>query len=117
LQELAAPQEVYFYDKDWTLFGTRSSLVSQLSSITAISPSILMPPTGLLIRDLLDDVPVARRMSWAAKRQATKKEDIAYCLLGIFGVNMPMLYGEGAQAFVRLQEEIIKDNNDLTIFA
>jgi hypothetical protein len=117
LQELVAPQEVYFYDKDWTLFGTRSSLVSQLSSITAISPSILMPPPGLLIRDLLDDVPVARRMSWAAKRQTTKKEDIAYCLLGIFGVNMPMLYGEGAQAFVRLQEEIIKDNNDLTIFA
>ncbi|KAK0386524.1 hypothetical protein NLU13_6359 [Sarocladium strictum] len=117
LQELVAPQEVFFYDKDWTLFGTRSSLVAQLSSITAISGSVLSPPEGSLIRDLLDEIPVDRRMSWASNRQTTKKEDTAYCLLGIFGVNMPMLYGEGSQAFVRLQEEIIEDNNDLTIFA
>jgi len=56
-------------------------------------------------------------MSWAATRETTRIEDIAYCLLGIFGVNMPMLYGEGQRAFTRLQEEIAKETNDLSIFA
>jgi hypothetical protein len=56
-------------------------------------------------------------MSWASMRQTTKPEDIAYCLLGIFDVNMPLLYGEGHKAFIRLQEEIIKQTDDETILA
>ncbi|KAK8093995.1 hypothetical protein PG997_000680 [Apiospora hydei] len=117
LQETIAPRKAYFYDGSWRFFGTRESLCRELSSITGIDASILSPPPGAEIRDLLADTPVARRMSWAANRQTTKLEDTAYCLIGLFGVNMPMLYGEGAQAFVRLQEEIIRDNNDLTLFA
>jgi hypothetical protein len=65
----------------------------------------------------LADVPVAVRMSWAATRETTREEDMAYCLLGIFDVNMPMLYGEGEKAFIRLQEEIIKQSPDMSIFA
>lgn len=42
---------------------------------------------------------------------------MAYCLLGIFDINMPMLYGEGKKAFRRLQDEIIKQSSDLSIFA
>jgi hypothetical protein len=57
-------------------------------------------------------------MSWVASRSTTREEDIAYCLLGIFGVSMPLLYGEGIKAFTRLQEEIIKlASTDLSIFA
>jgi hypothetical protein len=56
-------------------------------------------------------------MSWVANRETTRPEDMSYCLLGIFNINMPMLYGEGAKAFQRLQEEIIKRTNDLSIFA
>jgi hypothetical protein len=56
-------------------------------------------------------------MSWAAKRVTTRKEDIAYCLLGIFNVNMPLIYGEGERAFIRLQEEIMKEKNDLSLLA
>jgi hypothetical protein len=56
-------------------------------------------------------------MSWAAKRQTTRIEDLAYCLMGVFGVNMPMLYGEGYRAFIRLQEEIMKASDDDSIFA
>jgi hypothetical protein len=56
-------------------------------------------------------------MSWASNRQTTRVEDIAYSLLGIFDINMPMLYREGEKAFIRLQEEIIKKSNDLSIFA
>jgi hypothetical protein len=55
-------------------------------------------------------------MSWLSRRQTTRVEDIAYCMLGIFDINMPLLYGEGLKAFVRLQEEIIKVSNDHTLF-
>jgi hypothetical protein len=56
-------------------------------------------------------------MYWASSRQTTRVEDLAYCLLGIFGVHMPLIYGEGQNAFRRLQEEIVKRSNDLTILA
>ncbi|UKZ66567.1 uncharacterized protein TrAtP1_007739 [Trichoderma atroviride] len=57
-------------------------------------------------------------MSWAANRQTTRPEDMAYCLLGLFDINMPLLYGEGrVKAFKRLQEEIIKSTNDDSIYA
>ncbi|CAK7208584.1 hypothetical protein SEUCBS140593_000222 [Sporothrix eucalyptigena] len=59
----------------------------------------------------------AERMSWASKRTTTRKEDMAYCLLGIFGINMPLLYGERDRAFIRLQKEIIANHNDLSILS
>jgi hypothetical protein len=65
----------------------------------------------------LEQASVAKRMSWASGRSTTREEDIAYCLLGIFNVNMPLLYGEGHKAFVRLQEEIMKVSTDQSLFA
>ena len=57
-------------------------------------------------------------MSWAAKRKTKRDEDLAYCLLGIFGVAMPMVYGEGCeQAFFRLQEQIMRTSRDDSILA
>lgn len=56
-------------------------------------------------------------MTWAAYRQTTRTEDMAYCLLGIFDINMPLPYGEGMKAFQRLQKEIIETSSDLSIFA
>ncbi|PMD32713.1 HET-domain-containing protein [Hyaloscypha variabilis F] len=111
LQELIAPKVVEFYDKEWTLRGTKCSLVRALEAITGIDGQVLRDST------VLADIPVARRMSWAANRKTTRVEDTAYCLLGIFDVSMPMLYGEGGKAFIRLQEEIAREANDLTLFA
>jgi hypothetical protein len=56
-------------------------------------------------------------MSWASNRITTRTEDEAYCMLGILGVHMPLLYAEGENAFRRLQEELIKISDDETIFA
>jgi hypothetical protein len=56
-------------------------------------------------------------MSSASNRTTTRIEDIAYSLLGIFNVNLAMIYGEGEKAFLRLQEEIIKRSVDHSIFA
>lgn len=49
-------------------------------------------------------------MSWASQRQTTRKEDTAYCLMGLFDVIMPLLYGEGERAFERLQEEKMRSS-------
>jgi hypothetical protein len=57
-------------------------------------------------------------MSWAASRVTTRAEDRAYSLLGLFDVNMPLLYGEGERkAFLRLQGEIMKNSDDHSLFA
>ncbi|KAI1110980.1 heterokaryon incompatibility protein-domain-containing protein [Nemania sp. NC0429] len=110
LQELIAPKHVEFYDRDWNLFGPKTQLAPILSWITSVDSAVLRGGP-------LDHVLVGRRMSWAANRQTRRVEDLAYCLLGIFDINMPLLYGEGEKAFTRLQEEIIRSSNDLSIFA
>ncbi len=111
LQELIAPSKVIFLDKEWQKIGTKSSLQDDLSRITHI------PVNVLLGDDNLESVSVAQRMSWAVKRETRKIEDRAYSLMGIFGINMPLFYGEGKRAFVRLQEEIMKVSDDHSIFA
>jgi hypothetical protein len=111
LSQLLAPSRVEFYDQDWHFRGTKSDLKNLIADISQIVTEVLENPDGLY------RLPVAQRMSWAAKRQTTRIEDAAYCLLGIFQVNLPMLYGEGQRAFLRLQEEIVKETNDLSIFA
>lgn len=111
LQELIAPKTVEFYDRKWNFRGTKADLSRAISAVTGIDGDVLRDSSALF------QIPVARRMSWAAGRQTSRLEDNAYSLLGIFDVNMPMLYGEGEKAFLRLQEEIAKETNDLTLFA
>ncbi|KAI0891402.1 heterokaryon incompatibility protein-domain-containing protein [Annulohypoxylon nitens] len=110
LQELLAPSVLIFYTSDWTSIGTRAELKTPIAEITHISLEFFR-------YGQLNDFSIAQRMSWAAHRQTTRIEDQAYCLLGIFGVTMPLVYGEGKRAFVRLQEEIIKESYDQSIFA
>lgn len=109
-EELIAPMFVEFYDKEWNEIGTKSSLCDHISEVTGIDSAILRgsDPT---------EKSIAERMSWAASRSTTRVEDAAYCLMGLFDVFMPMLYGEGSRAFIRLQEEIMKQSEDYTIFA
>jgi hypothetical protein len=111
LQELLAPSSVVFYLQNWTIYGTKSFLKDEISRITGIPVRAITEP------DTLSFFSVAQRISWASNRQTTRLEDISYCLLGILGVHMPLLYGEGTRAFIRLQEEVIKVGTDPTIFA
>jgi hypothetical protein len=108
LQELLAPEIVVFYDHDWNEIGTRTELGSLIALITGIDTESLYRPLNACI---------AQKMSWVSERETLREEDMAYCLLGLFDVNMPLLYGEGKKAFVRLQLEIIKQSDDDSIFA
>jgi hypothetical protein len=112
LQELIAPAQVKFYDSKWRYFGTKRDLASVISKITGISEALLQGK-----RDL-KNFSCAQKMSWAAIRQTTRPEDRTYSLLGLFGVSLPLIYdGDGSKAFKRLQEEIIKNSTDQSIFA
>lgn len=112
LQELIAPRQLDFYSQTWTRLGSKSE--GRLLTIASVTTGIDEPYlTGE--GDLLE-VSVSKKMSWLSKRTTTRLEDMAYCMLGIFDVNMPLMYGEGKKAFTRLQEEIIRFCYDHTIF-
>ncbi|KAF9226111.1 HET-domain-containing protein [Gyrodon lividus] len=119
LQELLAPKTVQFFKADWTPLSVCgryhhnykdcTDCVGLLASITGIQENFIVwfePGTKN----------VKERMSWAAHRKTTKPEDISYCLLGIFDVQMPVMYGEREKAFVRLQESIMKKSTDPSLF-
>ncbi|KIM59684.1 hypothetical protein SCLCIDRAFT_61840, partial [Scleroderma citrinum Foug A] len=111
LQELIAPSNVEFFNKEWKYIGSKRTHACTLEETTGV-------PERILTDGLYGDRPcVAQIMSWAANRTTTRVEDRAYSLMGLLGVNMPMLYGEGKKAFHRLQLEIIRTSNDQSIFA
>ncbi|KAI8626886.1 heterokaryon incompatibility protein-domain-containing protein [Xylariaceae sp. FL1651] len=134
LQELIAPAKVEFYNANWKCLGIRDLLASRLASITGISTTVLGRASGCRdhshaqnnakwciacgnVLAALSLMSIAAKMSWASERQTTRGEDMAYCLMGLFEVNMPLLYGEGPEkAFQRLQEEIVKTSTDQSLF-
>jgi hypothetical protein len=101
LQELIAPTSVEFFSREGEYIGDKKSLERQIHDITQI-------PISALKGTPLSDFSVDERKRWAAERETKKKEDKAYCLLGIFNVFIPLIYGEGDHAFTRLEEEIKK---------
>lgn len=145
LQELIAPTYVNFYDRNWHFINDKISISSELSRITRIDESLLRcghtldPPLLEHHRPVpgdtwnkcscgrpafvdrlsqLQDYCVAQKMAWASTRETTRQEDEAYCLMGLFEVNMPLLYGEGhSRAFFRLQREMLENTMDQSILA
>ena len=115
LQVLLAPSDIKFFDCQWRHIGNKTDLVPILTDITGIPQDILihgLPPQHNPYRPS-----VAQIMSWAADRHTSKVEDQAYSLVGLFGIHLAVQYGEKEFAFQRLQEAIIKEYNDHTIFA
>lgn len=103
LQELLPSTNVVFLTKSWALIRHLSVLAPVLAEINGIDDTILLGGS-----DWRRQTSVAQRMSWAARRKAKRQEDRAYLLMGIFGVSMPIIYGEGLErAFVRPQKEVM----------
>ena len=112
LQEIIAPSEVKFYGEDWLEIGQKRYMSRLLSEITKVQEAVLLDPNNNL-----EDICVSQKMYWASGRRTTRLEDRAYSLIGLFNVSIPILYGEGTRAFMRLQEEIIRVSFDYTLFA
>ncbi|EXL70116.1 hypothetical protein FOPG_14011 [Fusarium oxysporum f. sp. conglutinans race 2 54008] len=116
LQELIAPPNVSFFSSNWTLIATKSELAPCITEITGIPWSCLLK--GRLSKaHPLRRYSVAQRMAWASSRSTTRIEDQAYSLLGLFDISMPLVYGEGFEAFTRLLGEIIHKYADHSFFA
>ena len=108
LQELLAPKSVEFFSSEGLTLGDKRSLEGVINRITGI-------PIRALRGDVLETFSVADRMSWAANRQITRPEDESYCLLGIFGVHIPFIYGEERNAAVRINDPIEGRSNQSRI--
>ncbi|KAJ2898044.1 het domain [Zalerion maritima] len=113
LSELIAPAKMEFYAHDWSHLGSKTNdkFLKLLSKASGVPMDILNGEVEL------DDVCIATRMQWAARRQTTRVEDVGYSLLGIFGVQMSVNYGEGSSAFIRMQQEILPKTHDQSLFA
>jgi tetratricopeptide (TPR) repeat protein len=109
LQELLAPFSVEFFSADYKRLGDKLSLESLICERTGLPVEALRGynPTEFSVNE---------RVSWVAKRETKHEEDMAYSLLGIFGVFLPLIYGEGREnAFIRLRDEIDKRSRNLQL--
>ncbi|RMZ92267.1 hypothetical protein DV736_g458, partial [Chaetothyriales sp. CBS 134916] len=103
-----------FCNKFWEVIASKAEIGAELSAISRI-PLIFLNDTVSPSDNKLCSI--AMRMSWVSHRQTTRVEDMAYCMLGLFDVHMPLIYGEGRKAFMRLQLEILKKSDDDSIYA
>ncbi|RBR24521.1 uncharacterized protein FIESC28_02717 [Fusarium coffeatum] len=116
LQELIAPPNAVFFSSDWTMIATKFKLAPCITEISGIPWSCLL--RGRLSKSHpLRRYSVSQRMSWASGRSTTRIEDQAYSLLGLFDISMPLVYGEGYEAFTRLLGQIIQKYADQSFFA
>lgn len=111
IPQIVFSRVAFFYSSDWSLIGTKKSLLPYLSSRMGIDQEVLEDS------DSLEEFSLARRMSWASDMTASRVEDFAYALVGLFDVSMSILYGEGQKAFLKLQEEIMGDTDDFSLIA
>jgi hypothetical protein len=116
VQEFLAPNVVIFYQKDWSLY-LDDRTPNHKESVEIMQE--LAYATGIDLRALVNFQPGMRgareKLQWASRRVTTWQEDIAYSLFGIFGVHLPVIYGEKKQhALGRLLQEIIARSGDIT---
>ncbi|KXH68946.1 hypothetical protein CSAL01_09189 [Colletotrichum salicis] len=107
VQQMAQQQRPEF-NRDGAFDMSCDDFIRVISDITTIDITALSIQFDVMHQNFS----LAKKMSWAAKRETTRLEDRAYSLMGLFDVNMPLLYGEGEKAFFRLQEEITKKSDD-----
>lgn len=100
-----------FYTQSWAFIGTKAGLLETVQRITRIDGNCLEDRNGIR------EASIATKFGRASRRKTIRVEDMANCLLGLVGINMPMLYGEGQRTFYCLQLEILRQSNDHTIFA
>ncbi|KAL5378399.1 hypothetical protein DPSP01_009158 [Paraphaeosphaeria sporulosa] len=106
LQELIAPHRVTFFSKEGNYLGNKSSLEQLIHDITFV-------PIPALRNAPLEEFNVEQRISWIGDRQTTREEDMAYSMLGIVGVSMLPIYGEGKdRALRRLRREIRETSSE-----
>ena len=104
LMEFLAARKLLFYNKNWVYLGSRDdeNIKPIIQDITQIEPRYWEAHPTKTRRQLMNEASIGERWQWASRKLCTRPEDIAYSMLGIFNVNMPISYGEGEEATSRL---------------
>jgi hypothetical protein len=120
LQELLAPKAIKFFSKSWSCLTRKPNDKISDSELGRPLWKIISDITQIPVDQLLNFEPginsVRERMVWVSKRETTRVEDMAYCLIGIFNVPLSIAYGEGSMAFHRLQVELVQRSHDRGLF-
>ncbi|KAG2081427.1 hypothetical protein BD769DRAFT_1784146 [Suillus cothurnatus] len=116
LPEFLAPKVILFYQRDWTLYLNDHSC-NHKESFTIMRE--LENTTGVDAHFLVTFRPgmagAREKLRWASTRVTTVQEDVAYSLFGIFGIHLPVIYGEKKQnALGRLLQEVVAQSGDIT---
>ena len=107
-QELLAPRKLIFFAANGELLGHLEDFADSIAVHCKI-PRVLFDAYPRWFRGYSFE----ERLKWTANRQTKREEDAAYCLLGCFDVQMPLIYGEGrTKAFVRLRAEYDRSKNE-----
>ncbi|KAK5738485.1 hypothetical protein LTR17_006013 [Elasticomyces elasticus] len=136
LQEMIAPERILFCDDQWRLFAHKyrsmyvlgnmmkrccnelpssyhvNEVIAQITGVALEVTSSATRQKGPFYKPTVFEI-----FGWAAGRTTSRVEDMSYCLLGLLGIRMALLYGEGQLAFRRLQEAIMFNTSDETFFA
>ncbi|PPJ51943.1 hypothetical protein CBER1_09686 [Cercospora berteroae] len=91
LQEMIAPHRIRFYSQSWRFICNLEDIIADIAELTGVHESL-----------------------WTQQRPLAS---FSYSLLGLMGVSIPVVYGEGTNAFQRLQDEILRSGSDDSIFA
>ncbi|KAJ8454213.1 hypothetical protein ONZ45_g19390 [Pleurotus djamor] len=126
LQELLAPKRLKFFWKDWSrVDDTPYDLIrdpdEQVQSPSKFKASVIERGAGMSNYDLLNYKPSPENahlvFQWITQRRTTRPEDLAYCMIGLLDLQLPIAYGEGEErAFYRLQMECVQNTDNRSIF-
>lgn len=118
MQELVSPYTIIFLTRNWQVIGHKGDAGRGKSGTPLIAGpglnDLLASRTGIPETVLCDfaeasSVFPAEKLSWMEGRNTTREEDMSYSLLGIFGIQMPLIYGEGEEhARRRLMKKVGK---------
>jgi hypothetical protein len=111
LQELLAPRDVAFFDREWNAIGSKLDFKDDIAQITTIPPDII---SG---KQALSKIHPLSRMAWRSGRQTTRPQDLAYCLAGLLGVSIDPDYTETfEQAMIRLWAAVLCLDSDYEVY-
>ncbi|KAI6143030.1 hypothetical protein BKA82DRAFT_4187705 [Pisolithus tinctorius] len=116
LQELLSPKVIFFYDSEWKLYlGDNGENHKQSPGIMQELADAIKIPRGTIVTFSPHDLGVREKLRLASTRRATREEDVAYSLIGIFESDIRPHYGERSDALGHLLEEIVARKGEVTV--
>ena len=109
LQELLAPTYLVFLDRSWNEIGTKENFKKEILKANNIGENHLFGN--------IQNVCITTKISWAVRRETTRPEDMAYCLLGNFWSEYANTVRRGSKSVHALAKNLLADILNESIFS